>query len=299
MRLFEFTILLEYNREITKKNFGDKLLRCRNIETGKQDSDLDYLLRQLETIDPTPNKQYMQWLVRNYINHKFRMEDGGRMMVALLNYQDLKPRLPVEQRDINKFDLHSLEELVDNILNPDIGKPDKLDATGTYPVVPNSEVLYNGPLGQLAIPETEEASCELGRGTKWCTAAKKDNMFNAYNDRDSLYIWRDRNGKKYQFYFNLSLPQFMNDKDQALTPDQLNYFRTKNPVTSKLFKEKENNLLKKLSGDDAEYALLDIYNYALRVLKGRWPEAEPYIKKDDEIWENYKEHFNIKPSFPS
>jgi hypothetical protein len=30
-------------------------------------------------------------------------------------------------------------------------------------------------------------------------------------------------------------------------------------------------------------------NYAQNIIKGRWPEAEPYMKEDVYIWDNYKD----------
>ena len=33
--------------------------------------------------------------------------------------------------------------------------------------------------------------------------------------------------------------------------------------------------------------------YADHVIKGRWPEAEPYIEKNKNAWSYYKQHLNI------
>jgi hypothetical protein len=34
--------------------------------------------------------------------------------------------------------------------------------------------------------------------------------------------------------------------------------------------------------------------YAENIIKNRWPEAEPFIKKDSSEWENYSNNFNIQ-----
>jgi len=40
------------------------------------------------------------------------------------------------------------------------------------------------------IPRTEGASCKLGAGTKWCTAAtKSQNMFNKYTKQDGVTLY--------------------------------------------------------------------------------------------------------------
>ena len=150
-------------------------------------------------------------------------------------------------------------------MNVDLGV-DKPAESGTFPVVPGSKVLYNGPLGQLAIPETEEASCELGRGTKWCTAARENNMFDYYSEEAPLYVWRDKNGEKYQFHFGPE-PQLMDSRDRELSKEKVAAFR-KHPVLSKMFKMAEAEALSS-PGRAA--------SYAATVIHGRWPEAEPVI----------------------
>lgn len=286
MRLSE--ILLEYNQSITIQKYGDRLLNAAKKDNQK---DINIILSALETIDPTKNKQYVEWLIRNYINNKFRIEDGSRITDVLINFNSIKSRLSIEQRDINKFDIHALENIVDNVMNPELNKKDDLTkSNGTFPVIPNSKVLYNGPLGQLAIPETEEASCELGKGTKWCTAANPDsNMLSYYSEDAPLYIWRDKNGEKYQFYFGQEL-QFMDSNDRNIDLDKLTYFRTKHPVLSKLFKEQEAQLLK---DQDIDY----LFRYTKSVIKNRWPEIEDMIIPHPELAYDYAKDI-IKGRWP-
>ena len=242
MRAHEF--LLEYKRDITKQKLGDKLLLAAKKDRNQN---IDVVLSTLEQIDPTRNKQYTEWLCKQYINNQFRLEDANRVSDVLQKFESIKSRL--QQKDINRYTFYSLDELMDkeyNVnLNTDTNKDNKDNKdtnkdtnTDTFPVVPNSKVLYSGPLGQLAIPETEEASCELGRGTKWCTAARENNMYDQYSAVSPLYVWRDKNGKKYQFFFgDFDEMQFMDNKDHPIDDNTLNYFRTHHPVLSKLFKQ--------------------------------------------------------------
>jgi hypothetical protein len=163
MRAKEF--LFEYKRDITAQQLGPKLL-----QSGKREgiTDVDKVLAALEEIDPTPNKQYMVWLANQYIANKFRLEDSARIQELLTNFGTIKSRLP--EKDIGKYDLHSLEDTIDKAIDSELGSSDAVEA-GTFPVVSDSEILYNGPLGQLSIPKTKKASCVLGSGTKLCTAA--------------------------------------------------------------------------------------------------------------------------------
>jgi hypothetical protein len=278
MRAKEF--LIEYKRDITAQRLGSKL-----VQAGKREgiTDVDKILAALESMDPTTNKKYMVWLANQYIAQKFRLEDQPRIIDALTNFESIKSRLP--EKDIGKYDLHSLEDTIDRALGSELGSKEAL-SSGTFPVVPGSEVLYNGPLGQLVIPKTKSASCELGSGTKWCTAAKSDNMFTHYNRQGPLYIWRDKNGEKYQFHFESS--QFMDAADRAISAETLNYFRTQHPITKKLFALKEKEIAK-----DPEL----VYNYAEDVIEGRFLEGEAAIAKDPEWAYNYAIDI-IKGRFP-
>lgn len=281
---------------------------------GKKDGnqDLETVLNTLENIDPSKNKQYVLWLCNQYINGQFSLADENTVNELLNNFTKLKNRLA--QKDINRYTIASLNDIISKNLNIALGT----NNSDTFSVPPNTEVLYNGPLGMLAIPKTEEASIELGRGTKWCTSATKaNNKFNEYTHGGKpIYIWRDKNGNKYQFYFDYFLDdededyiddedfdatdhiafEFKDSSDDNIKPAKLKYFRTEHPVLKKLFAEQEDNIAQSIASDwyqkhivggrwpalekniinDAE----ESYLYAKNVIKGRWPEAEPTIAKD-------------------
>lgn len=270
MKIFElFQSLLEYNRDITLQKMA-KQLQGISATTKLEPADV---LEQLENIDPTKNKQYVPWLVKQLAANQFRLEDRPRINKLLTDFLSIKNRLPQEQRDLGRLSLYQLDDIVDKAMNADLTVDSaQTNAAGTFPVVPGSRVLYNGPLGQLAIPETEEASCELGRGTKWCTAAREDNMFSHYTEDGPLYVWRDKNGEKYQFHFESM--QFMDAKDRDITGERIRYFAKVHPVISKLFKQNEHLYI-----EDARTA----YRYAKYVLGGPWPEAEHNIIYDNDV----------------
>jgi len=265
-------LLLEYIRDKEIQKSGNKLLQAlqrdshfsNTVETLPDEEKINSLLDQLDNIDPTPNNQYVRWLIREYSRGSFRVEDSQRVQNVLKQFMSVKSKL--DKKDINQYKFHDLESTLDGIFNADI---DQETDNGEFPE--GTKVLYNGPLGWLAIPETEAASCELGRGTKWCTASKHDNMFDYYSMDGPLYIWRDakESGAKYQFHFETG--QFMDDKDSQISDEKFNYFRTDHPILKKLFSMKEKESLK-----EPKLA----YQYAKDVIKGRWPEGEPEIAKD-------------------
>lgn len=221
MKLLNLLTLLEGPREdyIIDK-FGQKLLMVAQSDHSAA-KDTTQLVDQLSAIDPTNNKQYLQWITKQYLNKLFRIEDAPRIHDILVNFNQLKPRLA--KKDINQYKLHDLEQEIDNIMQG--GTTDNVKAT-SYDKIEDVEYLYKGPLGILAIPKTEAASCKLGRGTKWCTAATDNNMFNDYSSAGPLYVWIDRSGRKYQFWFDNTdelsdTYQIMDERDRDVEGEEL------------------------------------------------------------------------------
>lgn len=242
--------LLEYSREVTISRLGKRFRPAmeadgafmRKVATLEPQQQVEAAIAHLETMDPTPAKKYMIWLVAQYQGQKFRMEDGRRVLDTLTKFVEWLPRLPKLNVDTNlgSYDFHSLaakmRELSGTNVKADLSSDVKLDPK-TY------RVLYNGPLGTLTVPLTRNASCELGRGTQWCTAADNDNMFNHYNKQGALYIWRDRSGEKFQFHFQSN--QYMDKHDQDIDRKVFQKLRMDNPVLKQLFDKKDREDIKK------------------------------------------------------
>ena len=209
----------------------------------------------------------MVWLANQYIAKLFRLEDAERVSNVIKQFTQAKSRLP--QKDINQYTFRSLEDKMDEIFSVELGK--NKPEQQTFKVPGDTKVLYNGPLGLLVIPETHEASCILGKGTKWCTTSTDSTPFDEYTEDGPLYIWRDKNGEKYQFHF--ASAQFMDSGDNPISHSLLSYFRKSHPILKKLFKQGEETII-----HDPEKAA----SYAINVINGRWPEAEPMIIRDSE-----------------
>lgn len=274
-------ILLEYSRQRTSANHGKRLLSASKrdsvfyidhkkiIDQESEETAVDIILNTLELIDPTANKQYMIWIVNRYIRLEFRIEDSQSVRSALQEFINLRTQLKRmgKTTDINQYSWIELRELIDSVTNVSV------DVDTALPESEEVKYLYRGPYGVLAVPLTEQASCELGRGTRWCTAAQTNNMFDHYNSKGSLYIWIDKSGDKYQFHFESS--QFMDSRDVEIPVDKLRYFRNRHPILSKFFAAKENKMLSDLKSGLIEINKLVLY--AVYVLKGRWRELEPIL----------------------
>lgn len=144
---------------------------------------------------------YVGWFVRELAKGGQSQLDENTLKFKAMQYSghlkefdSFKHKLAPEQRDINRLALQDLVDLVDaqkNGLN-------QVDATDEN----DYQVIYQGPYGNISTPNTEQGAIELGRGTKWCTAAtESENQFEEYNRNGRLYVIKVRSGEKYQFQF--------------------------------------------------------------------------------------------------
>lgn len=250
-----FRELLEYKRDITATNYGNKLL-ARGLEDQSfirllhtefptkidanyqeiegwfdnwvdenKDKILDFTLNVIESKDPSPNKQYTQWIVMRYLDKTVkRFEDILTTVETLLRkYHELKVHraLPAELADIGKFktatDFSNLwtsvnshyEELEKKL---DIQKKEAMPKGNAKVVFDNQEV-------RVIVPEDQQAACYYGQGTAWCTASTSStNYFDYYNKEGPLYILipkkPEHDGEKYQLHFESN--QYMDESDRPI-----------------------------------------------------------------------------------
>lgn len=293
-------ILLEYDRTITIKNFTNSLLTRAKSDTAFMDSMtgesnqtlINKLMTELENMDPTPNKQWVIWIIRQYIKNSFRIEDSIRIFEILSEFKMLKSSIKKAgfSVDLNQYNWRTLNVLL-NEMNKDVSNSKEISTNFQY--INDMDILSKNAYGILVVPKTKEASIELGKGTRWCTSAINNNMFDYYNADGPLYIWIDKSGDKYQFHFESN--QYMDSSDISLPdyyPDKFLFFVTSHPVLSKLFNEKISDtrntdnyrLIQLLIGYNVPIPMIEphileygdnfISEYAWKNLNKRWPEGE-------------------------
>jgi hypothetical protein len=233
MRAREF--IVEYRRDITAKNLGQRLVNRNSRDNIKLDS-ADKILELLEANDPTNNKQYTQWMATRYIAGDFLLEDAPVVKRYLAKFLELQRYFKQNNisTDIGRYDLGKLKETVANALKIDSKTPER-DINELLPVVPGTKVLYNGPEGQFVIPLTTKGSQalqEVGDESEWCTAdSRATTWFPVYSGNGILYIWIERaTGDKYQFHF--ASGQYMDKRDYRISPEKLNELFS-NPIIYK------------------------------------------------------------------
>jgi hypothetical protein len=278
--------------------FGQKLLN--KDDHSKKSKDPNKLINLFVDADPTTNKNYTKWMIRTYIAGGIRhLEDLSRCKAALILFDKFKPRLPADQRDIGKIKkLSDLENLVEQFAEAKTGKQEKAEEKAK--LYKEIDTLYSGPEGKILIPKTEEASCFLGRGTKWCTAAtESENYFDQYNKSGRLYIILTSDGSKYQFHFENG--EFTDASDESF---DLVKFNKKYPWVFRVFFDKlgKENLVVKMpqlfqlvkdSSEELKLAAVKQDWFAIRFIKNPSEQVQlvavkqngyaiQYIKKPSE-----------------
>lgn len=209
--LFENDIFLENQKaqraQWIRDKLGDDFQRQAIPGYAKKEDGLQRLIDKLSAVDPTNNGAYMPWLARMVIKdpHKNKPEDLERMGDDLANFERLKPRLA--KRDINQY--KSFEEVYDTIEPLLKAAPSEKDIEKEKERQRDAEMrgqiinVYEGPEGWIKSPTTEKASCWLGRNTRWCNAAEKNNQFNYYNKSDRLFVIFDKkSGERMQLHID-------------------------------------------------------------------------------------------------
>jgi len=220
MRAREF--LLEYNRQKTEQNYGDKIVMIARRDptipqqVRKQADNLqliDIVISQLEKADPTKNKEYTQGLAKIYANGGLKMEDASSTLADYLTkFHKLKVKrmIPPPYNDFLRYaKVSDMMDVVDQLPDPDQDKKEVDKGTAVE--------YYNDEQIRVIVPKDEAAACYYGQGTRWCTAVKTNNMFDGYNRSGPLYIVIPKHprhpGEKYQIHFEDG--QCMNEEDDS------------------------------------------------------------------------------------
>jgi hypothetical protein len=215
--IFDFQIyhaLLEDKLEFISARQGSALVARAEKDTSyKGEKDPKAILVKLQTADPTKSKN-LQYIVNMYIKALFKIEDLSRLRDDLETFEKVKNKL--SKKDLNAY--KSLEELYDAI-EPFQNTPQEASKKELSRAVKSgADAIIDEPDFKVIIPRTEAASKLYGKGTKWCTSADKDCLFNHYNDQGDLYILMAKvNGKNRKFQFHYETESFMNERDAPVS----------------------------------------------------------------------------------
>ena len=185
----------------------------------------DALLGRYRTADPSPRAVHLQWLMRQAIQGALPAEDLTKARETLVAFMAYKPRLTAEQRDLGRHNsLGDVWAAVEPFVRenaPTSGKDE--DRREREAARAESTIVLDEGGWTIAIPKTERAACWWGRGTRWCTAADDDNMFDHYANDGAMVVFVRPDGAKFQFH--AASRQFMDAADRSVELDVLSEIR--------------------------------------------------------------------------
>jgi hypothetical protein len=197
------------------------------------------------------------WVLHQWFQGKISLpEDQESVTRVLSNFEAVKRSLPIDKREISKY--QSLKE-VEEIVNPLVGivsSKKKHEFEGLKGV---KVVNKNGPYVTVMVTDPESLGA-LGEGTKWCTKSSY------LGTRKEYYIY------KYGHIFMILRG------GKPVMQYAPNYEEIRDIYNDPVIDKNKLSIIPKpeLKEGNAEA----LYAYALNVMGEEWPEAEPYIAKD-------------------
>ena len=172
------------------------------------------LFERYRGADPTPKGVFMQWLLRQAVRREIPAEDISKVRETLEAFERYKRRLPPEQRDIGRYEaVASVWKAIEPFVLQDTPASAKAeDRRAREQARAESTILLEKVGWTVAIPRTERAACWWGKGTRWCTAARNNNMFGRYAKDGPLIVFVRPDGAKFQFHAPSG--QFMDAEDR-------------------------------------------------------------------------------------
>ena len=216
MRAYQF--LLEYDRSREQQRIESLPAYQQRI---KQDP--GFSLERLESGDPTPQKIYVPRLAQWWLAGEPTEDLISTTADALEKYHQLKNKklIKPEHADIGRF--RTADQFTNVMAQYQLPTEEQPQDRGKYKEIHRDAELLVVQLFDIT------AAKFWGQNTKWCTAAKKNNMFINYFSRGPLYVIIPRKdpANKYQFWWDkgyVSDMQFMNVEDNTINPQDLSIF---------------------------------------------------------------------------
>jgi hypothetical protein len=158
-----------------------KILNESRVDDFKTKYATKFSPEQLKRIVDNVPQKFLDWVGKNFDSINFN--DGLNQLARnLKQFEKISSNLP--KTDINSY--KSVKELFD-ALTDYANKPRR-----DYREVEGGKVVYDDGKYFVVNPQTHQANCHYGKGTKWCTVADSDYQFNQYNKEGKLFYILDR-----------------------------------------------------------------------------------------------------------
>jgi signal peptidase I len=131
-------------------------------------------------LDEIPQK-FLMWVGKSFDTVNFE-QNFPLLVDAIKTFERISSNLP--QPDINEY--KNAGQLIQSL--KDYHNKQRREVKK----VEGGNVVYEDPRFFVVNPQTHQASCYYGKGTKWCTAADSDYQFIKYNEDGKLFYILDK-----------------------------------------------------------------------------------------------------------
>jgi hypothetical protein len=289
-------LLLEVTFESVKERFNSK----KFLKAFGSDSKL--ASEQLLSVIPSDIEEKYKGVLLNWLI-SWAIKNNTSDLPTVLRRADFKAAVEIyyqiKQQKLQRFltkksisQIETPEELISivNSAKPEYNKhnDEKLEKSTKGP---GQNLVYEDSDWKIYIPETKGASCALGKGTEWCTAAPGLNYYKDYHSKENpliIFISKSDPEEKYQFHYKTE--QFMDPDDDGLLDDDYEEiklsddknFKPKMPGMIVFYKL--NDLVKtKLKGKISKKSIKSANGYAFEKLKNG---GHRHLEPGKETWLN-------------
>lgn len=175
-----------------------------------RESEVDNLSR----LDPSGQNKYLAYMT-DQVLAKGQPQDHIVDLVERFNQQ--QTRLPKDMRDINRLSPVDLEDELDRI------EMQPTHAEEKAKVGEGSKVIAKTPEYTIYEILSKDASCSLGRGTKWCITMKEQKYYEQYTDAGARFFFIITPATKYAIAASSSggAIETFNANDDVISTKQL------------------------------------------------------------------------------
>jgi hypothetical protein len=224
-----------YNTYILE-GINDKIPHLLKLVSNNVGDKYEYIKWANETFDPSPNSQYITWILRMLKNGVIRgEEDSEKVKERLGQFTVLKnkPQFPQDKRDINSYKTYGdLAETIDEFLNIKTKNEIIKISTSQGIRLLNSTNQDENVGYSLYLVTTQEAASKYFRHTEWCV--KDPKFFNQYKPPNYFFIRKDGNP---HVLIHLKSNQIMNVMDNSIKlNDEIKGLMSSKEVTESILK---------------------------------------------------------------
>jgi len=201
-----------------------------NRTDKERHDDFKELITELAAEDPTSNKQYLEWIVRQIVVGDY-MYEAQELHDLLQRFEKAKKsrKIPI---DINVY--KTTGQLYDAV--------EKVEGEGGADWESGAPVVLDKPPYKVIRLDNQQAAAKLCRGTEWCVRAP--NMYKEYAEQGPLYLVYKNDEKYAMVHYESGQVKDSNDRPVSLEQAK-ELVKLLEPITSISFKDIEEKAEKK------------------------------------------------------